>query len=247
MEDIGVVKLFDLSTWAFVQASQRTPWTITSNDISILKTTLLVMVVLILLSWWVGRSAKLVPGGLQLFMEWIVGAMDDLCRESLGEELGRRFTPYICSTFLFILACNYSGLFGGVFGLHEPTANINTTLSLGLLGFAIACYQAMKFKGVFGFFRELVMEPIPVVMFPLNIVGEIAKVVSISFRLFGNIMGGAVIIKVVSWLIGYIVLPIGLLAFFGVFVGTVQAFVFAMLTLAYVSNGIELEEEEESA
>ena len=89
------------------------------------------------------------------------------------------------------------------------------------------------------------MEPIPIIMFPLNLVGELSKIVSISFRLFGNIMGGAVIIQVVSWLVGYIVLPIGLYGFFGIFVGTIQAFVFTMLTLAYIAQGVELDEEEE--
>ena len=89
------------------------------------------------------------------------------------------------------------------------------------------------------------MEPIPIIMFPLNLIGELSKIVSISFRLFGNIMGGAVIIQVVSWLVGYIVLPIGLYGFFGIFVGTIQAFVFTMLTLAYIAQGVELDEEEE--
>ena len=106
--------------------------------------------------------------------------------------------------------CNYIG----VFGFEEPTLDINLPLGLGILGFGIAVYQAMRFKGFFGYFWELLMEPIPIIMFPLNLIGELSKIVSISFRLFGNIMGGAVIIQVVSWLVGYIVLPIGLYGFF---------------------------------
>ena len=137
--------------------------------------------------------------------------------------------------------CNYIG----VFGFEEPTLDINLPLGLGILGFGIAVYQAMRFKGFFGYFWELLMEPIPIIMFPLNLIGELSKIVSISFRLFGNIMGGAVIIQVVSWLVGYIVLPIGLYGFFGIFVGTIQAFVFTMLTLAYIAQGVELDEEEE--
>jgi F-type H+-transporting ATPase subunit a len=241
MEDIGVVQYWDLMKGMWIDVSQRSLWTtINSLDIqSLLTTYVAVMTPLLLLGWWVGRNAKIVPSGIQLFLEWIVGSIDELCRESLGEELGRSYTPLICSLFLFIVFSNYSG----IFFFHEPTANINTTLALGLLAFGASVYQAMKCKGVWGFFRELIMEPVPIFMFPLNLVGEIAKVVSISFRLFGNIMGGAVIIKVVSWLVGYLILPIGLIGFFGVFVGTVQAFVFAMLTLAYISNGVELEEE----
>lgn len=246
MEDIGVVRYFDLMSGAWLEGgAAKTVWTINSMDISSLFTTYIaVMTPIILFCWWIGRNAKLVPTGPQLFLEWIVGALDELCRESLGEELGRAYTPLIASIFFFILVSNYSG----IFFFHEPTANINTTLALGLLGFVLSLYEAMKSKGVFGYIRELVMEPIPLVMFPLNLVGELAKVVSISFRLFGNIMGGSVIIKVVSWLVGYVALPVGLVAFFGGFVGTVQAFVFTMLTLAYISNGIDSEKtEEESA
>jgi len=72
-------------------------------------------------------------------------------------------------------------------------------------------------------------------MAPLNIIGEIAKIVSISFRLFGNIMGGSIIILVVSYLTWSILLPPFLNAFFGMFVGTIQAFVFTMLTVVYIS------------
>jgi F-type H+-transporting ATPase subunit a len=89
--------------------------------------------------------------------------------------------------------------------LHEPTKDLNTPLGLGL------------------------------VMIPLNIISELAKVISISFRLFGNIMGGAIIILVVSHLVYSLVLPPLLLCFFGLFIGTIQAFVFTMLTLVYIS------------
>ena len=72
-------------------------------------------------------------------------------------------------------------------------------------------------------------------MMPLNLIGELSKIVSISFRLFGNIMGGAIIILVVSYLTYSVLLPPFLNAFFGLFVGTIQAFVFTMLTLVYIS------------
>jgi F-type H+-transporting ATPase subunit a len=83
---------------------------------------------------------------------------------------------------------------------------------------------------------------IGILMFPLNLVGKIAEVVSISFRLFGNIFGGVVIISVVSGLLHYMFMPIGLYGFFGIFVGTVQAFVFTMLALTYISMGAAEEE-----
>jgi len=239
IEDIGKVWYYTIGSGKLEDLSQRSWLTITSADLEMFKTTYIVLIILVLGGWLIGRSVRMAPSGPQLVAEWLVGFIDGLCQESLGKELGRKFSSFISTLFLFLLFCNYSG----VFYLHEPTANINTPLTLGLLGFGIAVYQAMKFQGVFGYFKEMIMEPIPIIMFPLNLIGELSKIVSISFRLFGNIMGGAVIIIVVSWLVGYLILPIGLVAFFGIFVGTIQAFVFTMLTLAYISNGIELDEE----
>ncbi|MCK5734428.1 MAG: F0F1 ATP synthase subunit A, partial [Candidatus Latescibacteria bacterium] len=77
-----------------------------------------------------------------------------------------------------------------------------------------------------------------VVLFPLNVVGEMAKGVSLAFRLFGNVLGGAIIIVVISSLVRYILLPVGLSLFFGIFVGTIQAFVFAMLSLTYIAVAV---------
>jgi len=239
MENIGKVWYFDLLQLKEVPVRSLT--TITSTDLEILYTTYVVMLLMVFVGWLIGKSARMLPSGPQLMAEWIVDFVDGLCKESLGARLGRSFTSFIGTLFISLLLSNYSG----VFFFEEPTKDINTPLALGLLGFGIAVYQAMQFNGVWGYFRDLIMEPIPFIMFPLNLIGEISKVVSISFRIFGNILGGAVIISVVSWLVGYFILPIGLFGFFGIFVGTIQAFVFTMLTLAYISTGIEIEEEEE--
>jgi len=101
----------------------------------------------------------------------------------------------------------------------------------------VAHATALRVKGWRAYVREY-FQPF-FLMFPLNVIGELAKVVSISFRLYGNIMGGSIIIYVVSGLVRQLVLPPLLNAFFGVFVGTVQAFVFAMLTLTYISVAIQ--------
>ncbi|MFN3534314.1 MAG: F0F1 ATP synthase subunit A, partial [Desulfatiglandales bacterium] len=132
--------------------------------------------------------------------------------------------------FLFIWLSNMIGV---VPIFSEPTKDLNTTLSLGVLGFIIAHYSGIRAKGIKTYLKEY-CEPI-FFMAPLNVIGELAKVVSISFRLYGNIMGGGIIIIVVSHLIYQLILPPALLFFFGLFVGTVQAFVFTMLTLVYIS------------
>ena len=78
-------------------------------------------------------------------MESVVGFVDGLCQKSLGKDLGRTFTPFIGTLFIFLLMCNYIG----VFGFEEPTLDINLPLGLGILGFGIASHQAMRFKAVF--------------------------------------------------------------------------------------------------
>ena len=101
------------------------------------------------------------------------------------------------------------------------------------MGFFIAHYAGIKSKGIGAYLKEY-CEPI-FLMAPLNVIGELAKVISISFRLFGNIMGGSIIILVVSYLTYSILLPPFLNFFFVIFIGAIQAFVFTMLTLVYIS------------
>jgi len=240
--DIGKIKYYELGFLELNEVAKQTSLmtTITSRDAEALVATyLFVMVPLVFVGWHVGRSLRIIPTPLQLALELIVGFVDELCQDSMGKKLGRSFTPLIATVFMFVALSNYSG----IFFFTEPTSVINTPLALGLLGFVIALWQAFRYKGVWGYFRELVMEPIPIIMFPLNIIGELSKIVSISFRLFGNIMGGAIIISVVGGLVHYVLLPVGLLAFFGAFVGTIQAFVFMMLTLTYIAMNVTVEEE----
>jgi F-type H+-transporting ATPase subunit a len=136
----------------------------------------------------------------------------------------------IITIFLFVWLSNMLGV---IPFLSEPTKDLNTPLAYGILGFFIAHYAGIKTKGIKAYLSEYVQPMF--FMAPLNIVGELSKVVSISFRLYGNIMGGSIIIMVVGNLVYDLVLPPLLNAFFGIFVGTIQAFVFTMLTLVYIS------------
>ncbi|MBN1809064.1 MAG: F0F1 ATP synthase subunit A [Planctomycetes bacterium] len=127
--------------------------------------------------------------------------------------------------------------------LEEPTKDINLTLGVALWLAVIMYVSAMVLRGPLHPLKDLCD---PVFMAPINAVGKVAEVVSVSFRLFGNIFGGVVIMAVVgslAWLLN-IGLPIGMWAFFGLFVGTVQAFVYTMLWLTYISNEIGPGEEE---
>ncbi len=196
--------------------------------------TWIVMGVLILFAVLASRKLAHVPGGLQNVAELFIVTFDDLTRDALEIKDYRKYFPLICALFMFLLLCNWIGI---IPFLSEPTKDLNTPLSMGLLGFIIAHYSGIKAKGLKQYLSEY-CQPM-FFMAPLNVIGEIAKVVSISFRLYGNIMGGSIIILVVSHLVWQLVIPPFLFAFFGLFVGTIQAFVFTMLTLVYISVQIK--------
>ncbi len=220
MEEIGKV-----SHWVFYLGDTR----LVVNNHTLIMTWVVIGVTL-LFAWLATRSRKMVPGPWQIIAELLVDWFKELVRDALGDAYEERYFPLICALFIFLLLCNWIGI---VPGLEEPTKDLNTTLGLGIMGFIIAHGTAIKVKGLKHYIKEY-FEPM-FFLAPLNVVGEIAKVISISFRLFGNIMGGSIIIVVVSYLIWGLLLPPFLYGFFGLFVGTVQAFVFTMLTLVYIS------------
>ncbi len=190
----------------------------------------LVMVILVLFALAASRKRSLVPGNIQLIGELFVTQLYALTEDALDKNLSRTYAPLVCALFMFLAISNSLGI---VPFLEEPTKDLNVPLSLGIMGFFIAHYCGIRKKGLKTYVKGY-MEPF-FIMFPLNVIGELAKVISISFRLFGNIMGGSIIILVVSHLIYSLVLPPFLCFFFGLFVGTIQAFVFTMLTIVYIS------------
>jgi len=192
--------------------------------------TLSVMAILIIFAVLATRNKGIIPNPFQVIAELFVSIFWGLTRDALEEDLAKTYFPLICALFMFLLMCNWIGI---VPFMDEPTKDLNTTLGLGAMGFFIAHYVGIRSKGLKTYVKDY-FEPI-FFMMPLNLIGEIAKVVSISFRLYGNIMGGSIIILVVSYLVYNLIIPPFLYAFFGLFVGTVQAFVFTMLTLVYIS------------
>ncbi len=122
-------------------------------------------------------------------------------------------------------------LFSDLFS--PPTDDLNTDLGFGLFVFLLAQGLGIYKKGLWKYIKSY-FEPVAFLM-PLNVIGELAKPVSHSFRLFGNIMGGGILIAILSWLLKYFVAPAFLWGYFGLFVGLIQAFVFMMLAIAYIS------------
>jgi len=192
--------------------------------------TWIVMGVLIFFGFLATRKMHFLPNPFQVVGEFLVGAFYNLTKDALDEEMAKKYFPLICGLFMFLLLSNWLGI---IPKLSEPTKDLNTPLGFGIMGFFIAHHAGIKTKGVKNYLNEY-FQPI-FFMAPLNVIGELAKVVSISFRLYGNILGGSIIILIVSHLVYGLLLPPFLICFFGLFVGSIQAFVFTMLTVVYIS------------
>ena len=199
-------------------------------NLEVVVMTWIVFAIVIALGLFASYKRQILPRPIQTLGELIVSILYGLTEDALGKKLAKTYAPLICALFMFLLLSNWIGI---IPHFEEPTKDLNTTLGLGIMGFIIAHYAGIKSKGFKEYAKEY-FQPI-FFMMPLNVIGEIAKIVSISFRLFGNIMGGAIIILVVSYLTYSLILPPFLYAFFGLFVGTIQAFVFTMLTVVYIS------------
>jgi len=200
MEEIGKV-----SHWVFYLGDTR----LVVNNHTLIMTWVVIGLTLVF-AWLATRDRKMVPGPWQIIAELLVDWFKELVCDALGDAYEERYFPLICALFIFLLLCNWIGI---VPGLEEPTKDLNTTLGLGIMGFIIAHGTAIKVKGLKHYIKEY-FQPM-FFLAPLNVVGEIAKVISISFRLFGNIMGGSIIIIVVSYLIWGLLLPPFLYGFFG--------------------------------
>jgi F-type H+-transporting ATPase subunit a len=203
----------------------------------LLRMLLIVDIMLLFIAFLIKKKLLKRPSQPQILFELVYTALEQFVIETLGKERVH-FTPYIVTLFLFIWVSNMVGMIP-IPGFMEPTRNLNVPLGLGVFAVAIVHITAFKVKGVWGHLQNY-LNPVKNPLFLLDIIGELSKVVSISFRLFGNVLGGAIIILVVSSLVNYVAFPVGLNLFFGMFVGTIQAFVFTMLALTYI--GVEISE-----
>ena len=172
------------------------------------------------------------PGGLQNAMELAVEMLDGMVDGSMGTK-GAPFRNYLGVLFLFILFSNLSGLIG----LRPPTADYGVTLSLGLITFFLVQFNNIRYNK-FGAVKEL-FQPVPF-LFPINLIGELAVPISLSLRLFGNVLAGTVIMALIYGLLSKVafIWPGVLHAYFDVFSGAIQTYVFCMLTMVFIGNKI---------
>ncbi len=191
------------------------------------------------------KRATLVPGRLQNVVEFLVEKLDEFICGVLGPR-GRKHVPFLGTLFIYILFMN---LFGLVPFMRSPTANLNQTLALALCVFLYVQYTGIRNFGIKGYVFHMAGEPrdpisialVPI-MLPLHIIGELAKPLSLSLRLFGNITGEDVLIVIFVGLgigmIGFMNLPIGLplhvpFIFLAILTSTIQALVFMLLSTVY--------------
>jgi F-type H+-transporting ATPase subunit a len=196
--------------------------------------TWLVMLFLIIVSFLATRRLNLYPGPIQNIMEVIIDAFQKLLMDTMGHE-GKRFFPLIATIGLFILVSNVMGL---IPGLESPTANLNTNLTMALVVFFLTHIVGVKVHGI-KYLKQFVgpnpwLAPL---MIPIELVGHIARPVSLTFRLFGNIEGGHIVLGVIILLVPLLVpLPILVLKLLICFI---QTLVFMLLSMMYIAGAME--------
>ena len=179
------------------------------------------------------KKATEVPGAFQNVVELVVEMLDNMVKAVMGKSAAK-FANYIGSIFIFILICNFSGLLG----LRPPTADYGVTLPLGLMTFTLIHFNKFKHKKVKGVLQEM-CDPWPI-WAPINMIGYVAVPISLSLRLFANVLSGVVMMALVYGLLKFIAIgwPAVLHVYFDLFSGAIQTYVFCMLTMTYVSDAI---------
>ncbi len=193
---------------------------------------ILIDLFIVISAWFATRKLKAVPRRLQNVFEIVVEMFSSLVEQALGKE-GKKHIPMLGSLFLILWISN---IIGSVPLTAEPTRDLNVPIGHMLVVLFVVHMEAIRAKGLIEYLKTY-NEPF-IVMMPLNVIGELAKGVSLSFRLFGNILGGAIIVMVISYLTKYTIIPVPLNMFFGIFVGSIQAFVFTMLGMTYIAVAV---------
>lgn len=193
--------------------------------------TWLAMAIVIILALLAVRKIELVPRGWQNLLEIAVEAILEQIDANLGPK-GRKVVPLVITLFIFLLVSNWLGL---IPGFTSPTNDLNTTLGLALMIVIFVHVLGIANKGIFKHLKHF-FEPNPLFL-PINLVEEVAKPVTLSFRLFGNILAGEILLVILGMLVPWVI-PAGWL-FFSVVVGIIQAFIFTMLSISYLSNSLK--------
>lgn len=197
------------------------------------------MIILLSVAVIVRTSLKIVPVGVQNFVEVVVEFFLNLAESSIG-HMGRFFFPLIATLGMYILVCNFLGL---IPGFEAPTANLNTNAAMAIPVFLATHYYGVKIHG-FGYFkhfigpmRSIFALPLMILIFFIEVLSHLARPLTLSIRLFGNMTGKHMILLILGVLSPWI-LPTTILAL-GALVSVIQAFVFVLLTTLYFAGAVE--------
>nr|WCH58079.1 ATP synthase CF0 subunit IV [Cystoclonium purpureum f. stellatum] len=201
----------------------------------------LVIIALLSLAFIGTRDLDRIPKNLQNFMEFVLEFLQDIAKNQIGEHEYRQWVPYIATIFLFILGSNWAGALipWKLIKLPEgelaaPTNDINTTVALSLLTSLSYFYAGISKNGI-GYFARYI-QPTPVLL-PINILEDFTKPLSLSFRLFGNVLADELVVSVFTLLVPILIpLPVMIL---GLFASSIQALIFSTLSAAYIGEALE--------
>ncbi len=206
-------------------------------------TTWAIMAILMVGSYLLTRNLEKIPKGVQNMLEVFVDVVYNLVGSTMGEDK-IRFAPYIGTLMMYLAFANLAGLLA----VRPPTADLNTTLALALMTFFLIHFNGLRSKGLLGYLKGFI-EPFPMLL-PINILGELATPISLSFRLFGNIVGGMIIMSLIYTALGgaltiggigflQLGIPAVLHVYFDLFSGLLQTFIFAMLSMIFISGAMD--------
>ena len=210
------------------------PFHITGASADAIAYTWLIIILLLVLSLLATSALKSIPGGMQNFMETVIGGIETMIVDTMGEH-GRPFFPLIATLAIFVLVSNLIGLIPGFF---PPTANINTTAACAVIVFVSTHVVGLKHHGM-GYVKHF-LGPIAwlaPIMFFIEVIGHLSRPVSLTLRLFGNMNGHELVLMIFFGLAPFLVpLPMMLM---GVLVSFIQAFVFMLLAMIYIQGSLE--------
>jgi len=209
-------------------------WGVTHGDLNNVLNTWLVMIILVVAAVIVKSKLEMIPRGSQNFWEVVVSTLEDTVVTTMGEH-GRPYFPLVASLALFILGCNLIGI---IPWFQSSTNNLNTTLALALVSFFTTHVVGIKHHGTH--YVKHFLGPVPwliPLMLPIELIGHFSRILSLSFRLFGNIMGEDLAIVILTILVPYLV-PLPMM-FLQVFTSFIQTLVFIMLTMMYITGSLE--------
>lgn len=249
MQMLSVLNAFNSFTLASLEVGHHFYWQLGNLKLhgQVFLTSWFVISILVVASLVATRNAQRIPSGIQNLMEYALEFIRDLAKNQIGEKEYRPWVPFIGTLFLFIFVSNWSGALipWRLIKLPEgelaaPTNDINTTVALALLTSLAYFYAGFSKRGL-GYFKKYI-EPTPILL-PIAILEDFTKPLSLSFRLFGNILADELVVAVLVLLVPLFV-PLPVMAL-GLFTSAIQALVFATLAAAYIHEAMEGHGEEE--